>query len=159
MKQYTQKKIEELIQMPKEITKGPRKEMDLTMGHFRNDMKLKSPDGQYDFSVYMRKNEMFQENFSIGLIFHPGDGSKDIHLLRCNGPHGPHEFFAHHDESHIHKANEENIREGLKEDKNVEITKEYATYDDALHFFLKKCNIVNADEYFNMERQLSLFED
>lgn len=49
-------------------------------------------------------------------------------------------------------AKEANIRAGLLENKDAYITREYSTYEDALIFFLEKCNIVNAGEYFELEK-------
>ena len=36
----------------------------------------------------MRRSEDLPENFSVGLVFLPGDGTGEVTLLRCNGPHG-----------------------------------------------------------------------
>lgn len=55
--------------------------MQLSNKHYRNGMKLKSTDGELEFSVFMRKNEMFHENFSIGLVFHPKDDPQEVHLI------------------------------------------------------------------------------
>lgn len=142
--------------MPKKIVVRPRKEMKLQNRHYRNDMKLKSSDEQYEFSVFMRKHADFNENFSIGLVFHPHHEPKEYELIRCNGPHGWHFLFEHHEASHIHIANEKNIREGLKENRDAHVTTGYSTYEDGLIFFLRKCNIVNASEYFDLEKQLPL---
>lgn len=153
---YTDKEIQDLIEMPKKIVARPRKELKLQSGHYRNDMKLQSADGQYDFSAFMRMNAKFNENFSVGLVLQPRNEPGEIHLFRCNGRNGPHFLFEHHEVFHFHIAREENIREGLKENRDAYITKEYSTYEDALVFFLKKCNIVNASDYFDLERQLPL---
>ncbi len=88
-------------------------------------------------------------------------------LFRCNRPHGEHinrlddnHFIGYH----IHIAKYEYISSGLKSDKYAELTHEYATFDDALAFFLEKCNVVNASEYFNItkaeiDNKLELFKD
>ncbi|MGD2092961.1 MAG: hypothetical protein PVH61_42760 [Candidatus Aminicenantes bacterium] len=157
MKFYTDDEIKKLIEMPKRITVRPQRQMQLSNGHFRNNMKLESTDGQSNFSVFMRKNEAFHENFSIGLVYHPKDDPKEVHLLRCNGPHGPHESFSRHEACHIHIAKDTNIKEGLKEDREAYVTEEYSTFEDSLIFFLKKCNIIDADKYFELEWQPSLF--
>lgn len=60
---FSNEEIEELIASPKRIIEPPKKEIQLQKGHWRNDMKLHSDDGEYDFSVFMRKNEDFEENF------------------------------------------------------------------------------------------------
>ncbi len=155
--QLSDQEIEKLIDCPKRIIESPKKELQLVNGHWRNDMKLQSDDGEYDFSVFMRKNEDFEENFSIGLIYNPRDVRGDIPLLRCNGPHGPHVLFDRHDRFHIHKAEQENLASGMRAERTAYITKEYASYQDALGFFLKKCNIINAEQYFVGILQRELF--
>lgn len=152
MKFYTDDEIKKLIETPKRITVRPQKQMQLVYKHYRNNLKLESTNGQFNFSVFMRKNEDFHENFSIGLVYHPTDDPREIHLLRCNGTHGPHQLFSHHEKCHLHIAKEANIREGLKEDREAFITGEYSTSEDALIFFLKKCNIINAGDHFELDR-------
>jgi hypothetical protein len=153
----TDQEIGNLIQCPKKIVDSPKKEMQLANGHWRNDMRLQSIDGAYDYSVFMRKNEDFEENFSIGLVYYPRNSRGDIHLLRFNGPHGPHALFDHHDRFHIHQANQADMDSGMKAERTAYITKEYASYQDALGFLLKKCNIINAEEYFKGVLQHNLF--
>ena len=149
--------IEKLIGSPKRIIEPPKKEMQIVNGYWRNDMKLQSDDGEYDFSVFMRKHEDFEENFSIGLVYNPRAIRGEIPLLRCNGPHGPHVLFDHHDRFHVHKADQHNLASGMRAERTAYITKEYASYQDALGFFLKKCNIQNAEKYFVEILQLGLF--
>jgi hypothetical protein len=66
---YSQEEIDELIACPKAVSDPPRKEMQQDRGHFRNDMRLKSTDGKFEFRAFMRRSEDFPENFSIGLAF------------------------------------------------------------------------------------------
>ena len=153
----TSQEIEKLIRCPKIIIDSPRKQMQLANGHWRNDMKLQSNDGEHDFSVFMRKNEDFEENFSVGLIYYPRDIRGDVHLLRCNGPHGPHVLFNHHDRFHVHEADPKNLSAGMRAERTAYITKEYATYQDALGYFLKRCNIMNAEQHFPGILQRELF--
>jgi len=153
----TEEEIDQLIHCHKEITVSPKKEMFLGNGHWRNDMKVQSLDGEHDFLVFIRKNEDFEENFSIGLAYYPRDIRGEIHLLRCNGPHGPHESFEHHDRFHIHRANPDNLASGAKAERTAYITKEYASFQDALGYFLKKCNIGDAEKYFPDALQRELF--
>ena len=142
MDQLTKQDIEDLIHCRKKIIEQPKKEMSLSDGHWRNGMKLQSENGEHDFIVFMRKNEDFEENFSIGLICLPKHVKGDILLFRCNGPHGPHISFDHHDRHHIHIANE---------------TEEYASYWDALGYFLRECNIMGAEKHFPDVFQKKLF--
>jgi hypothetical protein len=157
MDQLTKQDIEDLIHCRKKITEQPKKEMSLSDGHWRNGMKLQSEDGKHDFIVFMRKNEDFEENFSIGLICLPKHIKGDILLFRCNGPHGPHILFDHHDRHHIHIANEEDIAAGLKAERTAYVTEEYASYWDALGYFLQKCNIMGAEKHFPDVFQKKLF--
>ena len=89
MDQLTKQDIEDLIHCRKKITEQPKKEMSLSDGHWRNGMKLQSDDGEHDFIVFMRKNEDFEENFSIGLICLPKhDGLvKSRHKTGCEFEH------------------------------------------------------------------------
>lgn len=153
----TDQEIEQLISCPKRIIEPPKKEPQLTNGHWRNDMKLQSADGEYDFFVFMRKNEDFEENFSIGLIYNPKGIRGEIHLFRCNGPHGPHVLFEHHDRFHVHKADPENLSSGVRAEREAFVTREYASFQDALGYFLKKCNILEAEKYFDSVMQYQLF--
>ena len=155
--QLKKDEIDQLIQCPKNITDLPQKEMQLIDGNWRNDMKLKSVDDEHDFSAFIRKNEDFEENFSMGLIYYPKHIRGEIHLLRCNGPHGPHVLFDHHDRCHIHKANPDNFVLGTKAERTAYITKEYASFQDALGYFLKKCNIKDVDKHFHDVFQRELF--
>lgn len=164
MTTYSQQELEELIVRPKRIIEPPRKDMRLERGSLRNDFGLESLEDNINdtmkFSAFMRKNESFPENFSIGLIVYPKDESGSFCLLRYNGPHGdhvndlldprPHYGF------HIHKAKAENIAEGFSSELYAELTESYGSYEEALTHFLKRINIINVDQYFKM-RQMPLF--
>ena len=71
--QFSGQEIERLIDCPNRIIESPRKELQFVNAHWQNDLNLQSGDGGYDFSVLMRKNEDFEENFLIGLIYNPRD--------------------------------------------------------------------------------------
>jgi len=71
MKLYTQSEIDNLINCQKIIIEPPPKNMRVERGHLKKDMKLHSVDSKHKFSVFMRMNERFNENFSIGLIYIP----------------------------------------------------------------------------------------
>jgi hypothetical protein len=121
-------------------------------GSQRNNMILRSEDGDLEFTVFMRINDDFQENFSIGLNYSPRDERGTLCLLRCNGPHG--DFLgsasspSSHFRFHVHRAKTENIEIGLKADHGAEPTEAYASYKDALVFFLNEINVINAWDYF-----------
>ncbi len=161
MKAYNQQELEELITCPKWIIEPPRKEMRPERGSFRNGFELESISDKIKFSAFMRKNESFPENFSIGLTVYPTDECGSFCLLRYNGPHGdhvndlldPHPHFGFH----IHEAKAENIAEGFSSELYAEFTESYGSYEEALIHFLKRINIENADQYFDITRQFPLF--
>lgn len=164
MKEYTQNELDDLIACPKGITDPPRREMRLESNQRRNDMRLRSQDGDRDFRVFMRVHDLFNENFSIGLVHLPKDGSGEVVLLRCNGPHGEYnDRFdpGHpHAEFHVHRATEEAIRAGFRPEKRADRTVHFASYSEALSWFLQEVNIVDAAIHFPENRQVSLpFED
>jgi hypothetical protein len=162
MKTWTQSELDELISCSKQVVDPPRKGMRAERGHQRNDLTLDSLDGVQRFSVFMRINERFPENFSIGLIYNPRDEPGDLALLRCNGMHGeydnsPMEDPQPHFGYHIHRAKADVINAGLPPLKFAELTDVYASFPEALQHFLKLANIVNAEAYFSTGNQLPLF--
>jgi len=146
----TKENIEYLISCDKEIVSVERKDFKIEQGHKKNGFKLLSTDKKHNFSVFMRINEEFQENFSIGLVYHP-ILEKSIMLFRCNGPHNHKDRpnYEHHKSYHYHFEVEENITNGLNPMDHSEIVKEYATFREAFQFFFKHCNIINAEVFFS----------
>ncbi len=161
MKSWTQAELDDSISCPKQIVDPPRKEMRSERGHQRNDMTLSSLDGERRFSAFLRVNERFPENFSIGLVYHPRDEPGALTLLRRNGPHGehvnepedPHPHFGYH----VHRANAEAINAGLSPEKQAAPTDAYASFPEALQYFLKAVSITGAEAYFPASPQLPLF--
>jgi hypothetical protein len=157
MKDYTKEELEDLIGCRKQIIEPPKKEMVIDRGYSRNGMRLQSQDGNHDFEVFIRINDDFEENFSIGLIYFPRDERGDIHLLRCNGPHGPHREIEHHRNFyHIHLADPEKIKSGLKPERSAYLTGEYASFQEALIYFIRRCNIKDVEKHFPTHLQLDL---
>ena len=161
MRMWTQAELDELISSPKQVMDPPRTRMLSERGHQRNDMTMRSLDGERRFSVFMRVNEWFPENFSIGLIYDPRDEPGDLPLLRCNGPHGEHDnspmVDPHpHDSYHIHWARADAINAGLSPIGYAELTDAYASYREALHHFLRLANVVGTEAYFPALDQLPL---
>ncbi len=157
---YTQSELENLISCHKEIIHPPKQNFSEIGGHLSNNMQLKSTDGLHSFYVFIRINAKFIENFTIGLRYTPRDGSDHFNLLRCQGPHGEYRGTLTegdpHFEYHIHIAKAENIAEGKLAEKIGEFTDSYSTYEDALAYFVRRCNIIGAEEHFNFMRQLDL---
>jgi len=123
--------------------------------HKKNSMELVSSDEQHSFYAYFRQHNVFEENFSVGLVYKADDGS-ELHLLRCNGPHGDHidiDPYNHHPYTHVHRATEKCIAAGLKPDKYAQISVEYSTFQDAIFHFIRTCNIEGAEQHFRFIRQ------
>lgn len=160
MRLYTQEEINNLLICQKRIITPPKQNFSANRGHQSNSMQLESTDGLYKFHVFMRINSKFIENFSIGLRYTPSDGSEHFNVLRCQGPHGGYKGTITADDSHfeyhIHLARAENIAEGKIAEKDGEFTDAYSTYEDALVYFIRRCNIIGAEEHFNFMRQLDL---
>lgn len=145
---YTDDLIMHLLSCPKHVTKRPQKDMKKDGGQWKNGFEVVSDDGLYRFSVFIRYNDAFNENFSVGLIYHPQDEPGAIHLLRCNGPHGETRAGGHHDSTHIHIASADAINAGKKSDSGIETTAAYASWQEALIYFIKRVNIRDAEKYF-----------
>ena len=89
MRAYRQEELDALVVCRKVIVESPRQRMVSREGHERNDMRLRSADGEHDFSVFMRVNADFPENFTIGLRHLPRE-DESVTILCCNGDHGQH---------------------------------------------------------------------
>ena len=151
------KEIEKLIATPKSILKPPPKDFRQEGQHLRKDFTLQSTEGNLQFGVFVRRHIDFQENFSIGLIFYPVD-DRSITLFRCNGNHGevvkePLRPSPHFD-YHTHVITSEDIQKGVREPSFPEITKYYASYEEALRYFIKNVNILDADKCFDLQLRL-----
>jgi hypothetical protein len=151
-RRYTQQEIDDLIACPKVVSEPPKREMKLDRGHFRNDMRLKSTDDKLEFRVFMRRSEDLPENFSVGLAFLAKDGSGEVVLFRCNGPHGGYNdsFSPDHPhwDYHVHRASAEMIEAGLRPERAAAINRDFASYEEAVQYFLRATNITDARTHF-----------
>jgi len=153
--------ISKFISEEKVITELPRKDFREENQHLRNDFQLTSSDGTRKYSVFMRKHITFLENFSIGLVYHSEEGTS-INLFRCNGNHGevvidilnPAPHFGYH----THKITAELLENNINEPKQSELTKEYASFEQALNYFCRYVNIKDAIKYFPNINQTNMFE-
>lgn len=136
--------IDNLIRCRKRIIKPPS-QWKLDKGNYRTGFELQSIDYDYFFTAFGRYNEMFNENFSFGLVYFPKHEKGSYEIIRCNGPHGEHMQFPHHIHYHIHKASQQNIDSGLKEDSTIEITNQYTNFEEAFRFFVRYVNVIQAD--------------
>ena len=170
MSEWTQAQLDALIVCPKRITVPPKTRMEQARGYWRNGMDLEAVDGSRRFRAYMRVNDAFPENFSIGLIVLPVDGAagdlrEEIHLLRCNGPHeevGSKEarpgMPGWHFGYHIHRAKADNMDAGMRAERGAETTSEYGSFSEALSFFVKTCGVQGAKAYLSEILAKRLFD-
>lgn len=159
----TSDEIEELIKTKKKIVSEPQKSFKVEGVNRRNGFKVQSVGGNHEFSVFIRQHAIFEENFSVGLIYHSVEGKK-VMLIRMNGPHGattnnPLNNNAHYG-YHIHQISPNEIEaDNLIDPKFSEFTTLYDSLDSAIVYFIKYTNIVDCAKYFsNFDQQLNLFE-
>jgi hypothetical protein len=157
MRECTDKELVDLVKCPKCVVEPPLKQMKQERGSRRNNMTLQSKDGEHRFRVFVRQCVEFEEDFSVGLDYFPKDEPGSICLLRCNGQHGANQAFPHHAHYHIHRAKAEDVNAGIKIERHVEITSEYAAFRDGLAYFLTLINLEEVDKYFSGLRQKNLF--
>ena len=157
---YEQKYIDSLFTCEKEIVEPPSKDYKESRGHMKMNFTMSSLDGTLSFRAFIRFNIKFPENFSIGLDYNPREEKGTICLLRCNGTHGENQQIPHHQSFHIHKANSDTINAGAKPESNIEIVNDYASLEQAIHYFIKYINLKQEDQnnYFP-EKQIGLFDN
>ena len=129
--------------------------------HFRKDFELTSIDGKRSFGVFIRRNKLFTENFSIGLLYFLPEGGS-VQLIRMNGNHGqvvknviapdPHYDF------HVHRITVDQMDRGLSDPEYGEKTDTYASFEQAMQYFLNVVQIKDAESHFPPHDQMNLFE-
>jgi len=154
--------INDLIKSPKEIIKRePAKGYNRENGNQHCNLTLKKIDKNERFSVFIRQNDQFIENFSIGLLYTIEEESRKITRIRCNGAHGEvsHHKDGHYNRPHIHRTTEKEIRSGGRQpqERHREITEKYNTFEEALRVSFSEMNITNWSEYFPELQQGDLF--
>ena len=158
--------IQELIRLPKKIAdKTPSAGYRDEDGHKRCELDLQAmSDDSRTFVVFIRKNNRFIENFTIGLRYHTGDKTLGtITLLRYNGPHGESrpQTDGHYAKPHIHRVTEAEIASGSRQpqERHREITDRYSTFEEALYVFFDDIAITNLVEYFPDALQMRLLNE
>lgn len=153
--------IEYLIRCEKKVIEPPHKNFHIVGANKRNDFKVSADNDDKLFSVFLRQNIEFQENFSIGLLYH-FEGKKVL-LFRVNGNHGevvtnplkPSPHFGYH----VHKLTENEFDLGNYYDPKLHTeTEAYASFDQAIVFFIRHVNIIDGLSHFPNLNQLPLFE-
>ena len=159
MRVFTDQELAELISCPKQVVEAPRREMRLDGRMKRNEMTLKSPDGKHQFRVFMRQSDDFPENFSVGLVYLPGEEPGEVILIRCNGQHGRTRVHPHHTVFHSHRMKAEGVNAGIKEARLIEEAKDYASFGEAIRGFCKRIGLEDGDNYFPGLNQRLLLPD
>ena len=161
----TDKEIQSLIKTPKEIKeKVPMKGYREENGYNRCDLQLESGgDKTKFFSIFVRQNSSFLENFSIGLRYQTKDKALgSITLVRYNGPHGEKNQSqdGHYSKPHIHYLTAEEMAKGnmQPQENRRELTDRYNTLEEALRFCFDDVAVVNHSDYFSELIQMRLFE-
>lgn len=159
----TDEQIQHLLDVPKKITKRtPAKGYNEENNHKRCDLELETTtDSEVRFSVFIRQNSKFIEDFSIGLLYRTNDRTMGtITLVRYNGAHG--EFSrhpdGHYDQPHIHRITEQELASGSKRPqvKHREITDKYISFEQALRAFFVDVGVTDYVDYFPEVLQLRL---
>ena len=105
----------------------------------------------------MRQSDEFPENFSIGLMYLPGEEPGSFQLVRCNGQHGGEKVHPHHALFHIHRTKADDINAGILEPRSIEETNGYASFREALSHFCAMIQMERPDDYFPGLSQTRLF--
>lgn len=161
--------VDELIQCPKTIIKAERRNMIEKNRSYRNNIQLKSDDGQYTFTMFLRQSAEFLEDFSVGLIWTNANEyyntKKPTILMRCQGPHDSKQEFESdpHHSYHIHKLSSNDIAQRrFNKPSNDGITDSFSSFDEAILYFCQQCAIIGLSDYINLnnnqiEGQCTLF--
>ena len=161
----TDEQINELITEPKRIvSRSPvtgYREENLQK---RCDLELESePDGEHKYAIFVRQNQHFIENYSIGLRYQTGDPTVgSITSVRYNGPHGEISIQpdGHYAKAHIHRLTEYELAAGSTQpqESHRELTERYGTFDEALRVLFEDTGIGNSTEHFPELLQGRLFD-
>lgn len=157
----TEAELDHLISCPKQITKAtPARGYKEADGYRRKDLEVEaSADRAY--SVFIRQNVKFIENFSIGLRYNTEKRHMGmVTLVRYNGPHGEESRSedGHFATPHIHRITADEMNSGNMEpqEKHREITDRYSSFEEALFVFFKDVGVQNYSKYFPKLSQPSL---
>lgn len=160
----TDQQIADLIACPKRIVnRQPARGYQAGNGHNRCDLDLLGLNGRGGmFKVFIRQNDEFIENFSIGLRYQTGNRQQGlITLARYNGPHDASSRApdGHFNQPHIHRVTAQELASGSMQprENDREITDRYHTFEQALAIFLADAGVANAGEHFPELQQSRLF--
>lgn len=157
----TEAELSDLIACPKQITRAtPAKGYKEADGYKRKRLEV---EGSADrvYSVFIRQNATFIENFSIGLRYNTKKKHRGtVTLVRYNGPHGEESRSedGHYATPHIHRmtVDEMNSDNMEPQEKHREITDRFSSFEEALFVFFKDVGVQNYQEHFPDLSQLKL---
>ena len=114
--------------------------------------------------MFIRQNERFIENFSVGLRYRSNTaGLGDVTLVRYNGPHGDMSIHpdGHYAKPHIHRITSAELALGSREPRELHraITDRYTTVDSALRTFFDDLNVAGIQQFFPELSQGRLFDE
>lgn len=151
----TDEQVQDLVNCSKTITrKEPTRGYREDGRNWRCDLELESAqDTSIAFTVFIRQNKEFTENFSIGLRYQTNTPTlRAITLIRYNGPHGETSRApdGHYARSHIHRITASEIESGSNQpqERNRDITDRYSTFEQGLAVFFSDIGVSNSDDYF-----------
>ena len=160
----TNQDIMNLIGTPKIIgARSPANAYRQEHGHKRCDIDLQATsDNSKKFEVFIRQNDKFIENFSIGLRYQTGDSNlRTITFTRYNGPHGEssRNSEGHYAKPHTHRITASEIASGSTQpqERHREITDRYSKYEQGLQVFFTDIGVTNYEVYFPELLQRRLF--
>lgn len=159
MRTFTDAELAALIACSKQVLNPPRREMRLEGKMKRNDMTLQSAEGKHSFRVFLRQSDEFPENFSIGLMYAPGEEPGSFQLIRYNGQHGGERVHPHHAVFHIHRSKADDINAGILEPRHIEQSTAYASFRQALAHFCAIIRLEKPDDYFPGLSQTLMFPE
>ena len=160
--ELSQAEIDALISCGKDITDPPRRETRLSRGHRRNEMLLRSREGGEEFQLFIRENERFPENFSVGLNYLPAGGGKPFPLVRCNGAHGDFNRARSgnpHCQYHVHTVSAQLIAEGKDPLGNASPTSAYASLIGAVRYLCQLAGVSGYELHFPEHVQAPLWTE
>ncbi|MDE0068094.1 MAG: hypothetical protein OXO48_00150 [Caldilineaceae bacterium] len=162
----TDQQIQDLLQIPKRIAeKTPATGYTEENNQRRCDLELEAlPDNGGKFSVFIRQNSKFIENFSIGLRYQTNTKTLGtITLVRYNGPHGESSRHpdGHYARPHNHRLTAQEIASGSvqPQEHHREFTSRYSSLEQALRTFFEDIGVVGYAEHFPEAIQPSFFDE
>ena len=161
----TNELLEEIIRCPKIICRVEPKKPRIENRNMRRTFYLTSQDGKYNFNVFERQSTEFLEDFSYGLVWtnaneHIGV-NQNLILFRCQGPHDgrrPIGTDVHHS-YHTHVLSSDDIiQKRYRKPSERNDSDKFTTFSQASFYFFQLCGIINIEEYFESESQMTLYE-